>query len=49
MTATTEVIMMGDGENEGLGYRICSDENQDHEHEAIMKDMRKLCSRIPLS
>ena len=49
MTATTEVIMMGDGKNEGLGCCICLDENQDHEHEAIMKDMRKLCSRIPSS
>ena len=32
--------------NEGLGYCICPDGNQDHAHEAIMKDIRELCGRI---
>ena len=32
--------------NEGMGYCICPDGNQDHAHEAIMVDMRELCGRI---
>ena len=32
--------------NEGLGYRICPDGNQDHAYEEIITDMRELCGRI---
>ena len=32
--------------NEGLGYRICPDGEQNHALAAIMYDMRELCGRI---
>ena len=32
--------------NEGLGYRICPDGNQERAHEAILTSMRELCGRI---
>ena len=35
--------------NEGLGYGICPDGNQDHAHAAKMEDMQELCGRISLA
>ena len=38
-----------DEPNKGLGYRICTYGNQDHTHEAIMKDRHDLYVSISSS
>ena len=35
-----------DQPNKGLGYCICPDGNQDHTHNAIMKDMYEFCQKV---
>ena len=35
-----------DQPNEGLGYWICPDGNQDHTYDAIMKDMIDFCQKV---
>ena len=32
--------------NEGLGYWICLDGNQEHAYNAIMKDMYEFCQKV---
>ena len=43
---TTIELKSPDQPNEGPGYWICPDGNQEHTYNTIMKDMTELCQKV---